>query len=102
MELDVKKFARRIKRAKETTPAPGIEFETEGLKYLYDLLDELTEGERPMYIRDIDFKSFSAEDIEYLEVNMWKMEQQMGGGGKIARLFKKADAKAYTPAVRFF
>lgn len=102
MQLDVKKFVRKIKTAKETMPAPGIEFETEGLKYLYNLLDELTEGERPMFIRDIDFTSFSAEDIEYFEENLWKMEQRMGGGGKITRLFRNADAKAYTPAVRFF
>lgn len=102
MKLDVKNFVRRIKRAKETTPVPGVEFETDGLKYLYNLLDELTEGERPMCVGDIDFDSFTIDDIECFEESLWKLEQRMGGGSKIARLFRDANAKAYTPAVRFF
>ena len=102
MELDVKKFVRKIKRAKEIMPVPGMELETDGLKYLYNLLDGLTEGEGPMLIGDVDFNRFSAEDIDCFTDNLWNMEQRMGEGNKIARLFMSANAKAYTPAARFF
>ena len=102
MQLDVKKFVRKIKRAKEIMPVPGMELETEGLKYLYSLLDTLTEGEGPVCVGDVDFNRFSTEDINCFVDNLWNLEQRMGEGNKIARMFMGANAKAYTPAARFF
>ena len=65
-ELKIDVFADKVRNLSNA----GIEYESEGLKYLYEVAAAAVFGEKRLSKSDIDFNRFTQDDYKFLSKQM--------------------------------